>query len=431
MCVVVQPASSPRLTSTKRTHASPRRGGTVLQRPPIRIAEMTPSADPGCNIFFPREPSLLLNPFRATAMLCRCTVDTLRLFIRSIAQVDLSASKTFGPSSPLLIRSCNPAASTRDRYLPRRAYATTPFSDSKGSINGLTDVKSASGSPRWLEGHLQSKPDADSAVVELSPEAVDAIAADLAPQEPSQHHETPSREYETPLKSLLKDLPMKQPKPPVDPVSRITGRRTKVANNSFALHFSKPRRTDSNSKTGGSASRPTSRDEWTPPEREHWQIDKEALSKKFPDGWNPRKRLSPDAITGIRALHAQMPERYDTQTLSQEFGVTAEAIRRILKSKWSPSPEEETDRQRRWLKRGQQVWSRYAELGVKPPKLWRELGIGQGKPDWMKRKQEWTKKQQQPRDPPVLITTARRREANGNSAASLAAKSSSLADRIL
>lgn len=364
-------------------------------------------------------------------MLCRCTVDTLRLFIRSIAQVDLSASKTFGPSSPLLIRSCNPAASTRDRYLPRRAYATTPFSDSKGSINGLTDVKSASGSPRWLEGHLQSKPDADSAVVELSPEAVDAIAADLAPQEPSQHHETPSREYETPLKSLLKDLPMKQPKPPVDPVSRTTGRRTKVANNSFALHFSKPRRTDSNSKTGGSASRPTSRDEWTPPEREHWQIDKEALSKKFPDGWNPRKRLSPDAITGIRALHAQMPERYDTQALSQEFGVTAEAIRRILKSKWSPSPEEETDRQRRWLKRGQQVWSRYAELGVKPPKLWRELGIGQGKPDWMKRKQEWTKKQQQPRVPPVLITTARRREANGNSAASLAAKSSSLADRIL
>lgn len=102
-----------------------------------------------------------------------------------------------------------------------------------------------------------------------------------------------------------------------------------------------------------------------------------------------------------------------------------------MKSKWSPSPEEETDRQRRWLKRGQQVWSRYAELGVKPPKLWRELGIGQGKPDWMKRKQEWTKKQQQPRDPPVLITTARRREANGNSAASLAAKSSSLADRIL
>jgi hypothetical protein len=124
-----------------------------------------------------------------------------------------------------------------------------------------------------------------------------------------------------------------------------------------------------------------------------------------------------------------MPQQYTTQALSQEFGVTAEAIRRILKSKWSPSPEEETDRQRRWFKRGQQIWSRYADLGVKPPKPWREMGIGQGKPEWLKRKQEWARRQEEPRPLPALVTTARRREAKAASEA--AWKSSSLADRIL
>jgi hypothetical protein len=303
------------------------------------------------------------------------------------------------------------------------------------SFDELTDGKSGSRLARWTAGRQESQPathDTDDAYVEFSPEAVDAIAADLATQRPLQHEETLFREYETPLKSLLKDLPLKLPKPTAVPVSRTTFRRTKVANDSFTLHFSNPRSTDSSFKGGGgSASKPTRRDDWTPPAREHWQIDKEARSKKFPDGWNPPKRLSPDAVAGIRALHAQMPERYTTEALSQEFGVTAEAIRRMLKSKWSPSPEEETDRQRRWLKRGQQVWSRYADLGMKPPKPWREMGIGQGKPEWMKRKQEWAKREQEPLILPALITTARRREADSNGVVSEAVESFSLADRIL
>ena len=274
--------------------------------------------------------------------------------------------------------------------------------------------------------------DANDAFVEFSPEAVEAIAVELAPQESSQRHQTPSMEYETPLKSLMKDLPVEKPRPTAAAVSRTTFRRTKVENESFTLHYSSPRSTDSSVKLASrSVPKPAGRDDWKPPAREHWQIDKEALSKKFPGGWNPPKRLSPDAVAGIRALHAQMPERYTTEALSQEFGVTAEAIRRILKSKWSPSPEEETDRQRRWLKRGQQVWSRYAELGLKPPKAWREMGIGQGKPEWMTRKQEWTKRQQEPRILPALVTTTRRREADSNQAVGEAVERSSLADRIL
>ncbi|EFQ29964.1 mitochondrion organization and biogenesis protein [Colletotrichum graminicola] len=111
------------------------------------------------------------------------------------------------------------------------------------------------------------------------------------------------------------------------------------------------------------------------PKREPWQIQKEALKKKFPEGWNPRKRLSPDAIAGIKALHAQFPEEYTLRTLADKFQVSPEAIRRILKSKWQASPEEEEDRQERWFRRGVSVWSRYAELGMKPPSKWRREGV--------------------------------------------------------
>lgn len=111
-------------------------------------------------------------------------------------------------------------------------------------------------------------------------------------------------------------------------------------------------------------------------EREPWQIQKAALKEKFKEGWNPRKRLSPDALAGIRAIHAQFPEQYTTSVLAEKFEVSPEAIRRILKSRWTPKEEEALDRQRRWFLRGQKVWGRYAELGLKPPARWRKLGIG-------------------------------------------------------
>jgi len=111
--------------------------------------------------------------------------------------------------------------------------------------------------------------------------------------------------------------------------------------------------------------------------REPWQTQKAALQEKFKEGWNPRKRLSPDALAGIRAIHAQFPEQYTTRVLAEKFEVSPEAIRRILKSKWTPKEDEELDRKQRWFARGQKVWHRYAELGVKPPVRWRKLGIGQ------------------------------------------------------
>lgn len=100
---------------------------------------------------------------------------------------------------------------------------------------------------------------------------------------------------------------------------------------------------------------------------EHWQVQKEALQKKFPAGWNPPKKLSPDALDGIRHLHASDPERFTTAVLAEEFKVSAEAIRRILKSRWKPSEPEMESRRQRWERRHERIWSQMIELGLRPP----------------------------------------------------------------
>ncbi|KAF2873102.1 hypothetical protein BDV95DRAFT_490561 [Massariosphaeria phaeospora] len=121
--------------------------------------------------------------------------------------------------------------------------------------------------------------------------------------------------------------------------------------------------------------------------REPWQIQKAALKEKLGGAaWSPRKKLSPDTMEGIRHLHQTQPERFTTPVLAQHFQVSPDAIRRILKSTWQPSDEEQEERLRRWDKRGETIWSNLVELGVKPPKRWREMGVGRvtggGLPKW-------------------------------------------------
>ncbi|KAJ9608105.1 Required for respiratory growth protein 9 mitochondrial [Cladophialophora chaetospira] len=104
--------------------------------------------------------------------------------------------------------------------------------------------------------------------------------------------------------------------------------------------------------------------------REPWQAQKGALENKFGDeGWNPRKRLSPDAMEGIRALHEEDPERWSTPVLAEHFKVSPEAIRRILKSKWKPKDDLESQkRKERWARRHDRIWDHQAELGLRPPR---------------------------------------------------------------
>ena len=103
-------------------------------------------------------------------------------------------------------------------------------------------------------------------------------------------------------------------------------------------------------------------------DREEWQIQKQVLKEKFKEGWNPRKKLSPDAMEGIRGLHEQDPIKYSTAVLAQQFKVSPEAIRRILKSKWlaKSGPEKLDERREKFAKRHDKIWDQQAELGLRP-----------------------------------------------------------------
>ncbi|EJT50624.1 hypothetical protein A1Q1_08176 [Trichosporon asahii var. asahii CBS 2479] len=50
--------------------------------------------------------------------------------------------------------------------------------------------------------------------------------------------------------------------------------------------------------------------------------------------WNPTKKLTHATMSAIRELHRQDPEQWSKPALSKQFGVSYEAIGRILKSNW-------------------------------------------------------------------------------------------------
>ncbi|KAB5586034.1 hypothetical protein GE09DRAFT_1073009 [Coniochaeta sp. 2T2.1] len=165
-------------------------------------------------------------------------------------------------------------------------------------------------------------------------------------------------------------------KPPKRERKKLLGEDNKSRNKPQAKD-SKARNTEKVERPKRDARQARDSDNTTepPPRKEPWQLQKAALKEKFPEGWSPRKRLSPDALAGIKALHQQFPEEYTTDVLADKFEVSPEAIRRILKSKWEPAPEEEIERQERWFSRGKRIWSAWADEGKKPPTKWRKEGI--------------------------------------------------------
>ena len=119
-------------------------------------------------------------------------------------------------------------------------------------------------------------------------------------------------------------------------------------------------------------------------ELEAWKVQKAALQKKFGTGWAPRKKLSPKARDWVKELHSSAPE-LTTEKLSEIFKVSPEAIRRILRSKWTPSPEQEQARERRWLKRRENIWERWIDIGrvqTKGMKLGVQKLKAEGKEKW-------------------------------------------------
>lgn len=117
-----------------------------------------------------------------------------------------------------------------------------------------------------------------------------------------------------------------------------------------------------------------------------WKRQMFALKEKFQGAeWRPNKRVSRQAIDGIRALRQAYPD-LKLNEIAAHFKIPPEAVRRILKSKWKPSAEEEAKIQKRWLKRGKKLHqvlhgdakqksqdekALITELSQKPPRIGR------------------------------------------------------------
>jgi len=134
---------------------------------------------------------------------------------------------------------------------------------------------------------------------------------------------------------------------------------------------SEPRQTKANGRTGRREAKKENQPSELPtarPKLDKWAEQKNALREKFAEGWNPRKKLSPDAMEGIRGLHEQDSVKYSTPVLAEQFKVSPEAIRRILKSKWLAKavPEKMDERRERWARRHDRIWDTQAELGLRP-----------------------------------------------------------------
>ncbi|CAO1638314.1 unnamed protein product [Parajaminaea phylloscopi] len=69
-----------------------------------------------------------------------------------------------------------------------------------------------------------------------------------------------------------------------------------------------------------------------------WALHRNALREKFSDSdlgtsqWRPNKVLSRETQSGLRLLHATDPEKWTVSTLSRQFKISPEAVRRILRS---------------------------------------------------------------------------------------------------
>ncbi|KAJ2970894.1 hypothetical protein NUW58_g9562 [Xylaria curta] len=287
-------------------------------------------------------------------MSCACRTKPLGIFVKSLTELRIADpvvarhARRSCVGSPVAFRwapTHHPArlfSSEPVAYFPRREWRNSHDTPSVGKAeekrsHASTDVAAdtiASDSPTLTESTSSSDLIAakqNGTILDYNPESLDALISSLDEMSITGQETTLETDHKAGLAVPSKSRPRRKP-----PIGSSQLEWRKVA--------------------GGGGRREPSAEKVRPAEREDWQIQKKALKEKFPEGWQPRKRLSPDALDGIRALHAQFPEQYTTEALAKHFEVSAEAIRRILKSKWTPSPDEETRRQERWFNRGKNIW---------------------------------------------------------------------------
>ncbi|GLB42332.1 putative neugrin [Lyophyllum shimeji] len=75
------------------------------------------------------------------------------------------------------------------------------------------------------------------------------------------------------------------------------------------------------------------------PTPSEYKAHRAVMKKDFPHGWAPPRKLSREAMEGVRQMHRLDPEKFTTPVLAEKFKISPEAVRRILKSKWEPPRE--------------------------------------------------------------------------------------------
>ncbi|KAK6360335.1 Required for respiratory growth protein 9 mitochondrial [Orbilia blumenaviensis] len=95
-----------------------------------------------------------------------------------------------------------------------------------------------------------------------------------------------------------------------------------------------------------------------------WKIHKDAVREKLKNSaWNPFERLSPAAVATLKQLKQENPGM-TVEEYAPIFKISPDALRRILKSKWMPTAEQEAARTERWKRRGKSVWQAWEEKGM-------------------------------------------------------------------
>lgn len=92
-----------------------------------------------------------------------------------------------------------------------------------------------------------------------------------------------------------------------------------------------------------------------------WKRQKYALREKFKGkNWSPQKKLSREEMNSVKILKKELPDM-TTAEIAVHFKISPEAVRRILRSKWEPTSEEEDNLFDRWKRRGEKIKGLYLE----------------------------------------------------------------------
>ncbi|QHS75711.1 mitochondrial ribosome assembly protein RRG9 [Saccharomyces paradoxus] len=90
-----------------------------------------------------------------------------------------------------------------------------------------------------------------------------------------------------------------------------------------------------------------------------WKKQKMAVRKKLQGNrWNPSKKISQEQMEALRLLKFNFPE-LTASDLADRFKISPEAVRRILKSNWKRTDEENNNTHERWKRRGERIKEMY------------------------------------------------------------------------